>query len=187
MNLKQLNNEEINDIYNEHMKIDFPTEELKPIDVIQKLINREMYTGYGLYNNGELLAYAFLATAKSYLLIDYYAVCRGYRNKGTGSEFINMLREKCKKYNGIIVEVEKVEDASNKAEKVIRRRRIDFYKKNEMRMTNISSTLFNVNYSIMCLCNVELEDSAIYEGLKDIYKEIIPNKFYLKYVKIVCK
>ena len=80
--------------------------------------------------------------------------------------------------------MEKVECASNETEKVVRKRRIDFYKKNGMRMTNISCELFTVNYSIMCLYNIELDDLAIYEGLKNIYKEMIPSKFYSKYVKI---
>jgi GNAT superfamily N-acetyltransferase len=184
MNLRQLSNEEIVDVYNKHMKIDFPVEELKPIDVIQKLIKREIYKCYGFYDNEELLAYAFLVTSKSYLLIDYYAVCAKYRNKSIGSNFFNALKEYFKNYDGIIVEVEKVECAPNETEKAIRKRRIDFYKKNGMRMTNILSALFSVNYSIMCLCNIELEDTFIYEGLENIYKEIIPSKLYSKYVKI---
>jgi len=185
MELKQLRNEDIENVYNKHMIIDFPAEELKPIDVIQKLIKRKIYICYGLYNNNkELLAYAFLATSKLYLLIDYYSVCAKYRNKGVGSEFLTILKENCKNYNGIIVEVENIECASNEAEKVVRRRRIDFYRKNGMRMTNISSKLFNVNYSIMCLCNIEIDDSVIYAELKNIYKEMIPSKFYSKYVEV---
>lgn len=187
MNLKQLSNEDIENIYNKHMIIDFPPEELKPIDVIEKLIKRKIYICYGLYKNEELLAYAFLATSKSYLLIDYYAVCSEYRNKSIGSTFLNVLKENCKNYNGIIVEVENVAGASNESEKIIRRRRIDFYRKNGMRMTNISCTLFNVNYAIMCLCNIDLDDSAIYEELNNIYKEMIPSKVYSKYVEISYK
>ena len=184
MNLKQLSNEDIKNVYNKHMIMDFPSEELKPVDVIQKLIKRKIYICYGLYNNEELLAYAFLATSKLYLLIDYYSVCAKYRNIGIGSKFLNILNKNCKNYDGIIVEVEKVECASNENEKVDRIRRIDFYKKNGMRMTNISCELFTVNYSIMCLYNIEIDDLAIYEGLKNIYKEMIPSKFYSKYVKI---
>lgn len=184
MDLRQLTNEDIEKIYNKHMIIDFPVEELKPIEVIKKLIKRNIYICYGLYENEELLAYAFLATSKLYLLIDYYSVCANHRNKGIGSEFLNILKENCKSYNGIIVEVEKIECASNETEKVIRQRRINFYKKNGMIMTNISCTLFNVNFSIMCLCNIELDESFIYEGLKKIYKEIIPSKLYSEYVKL---
>lgn len=184
MKLKELSNEDIKNVYNKHMKVDFPPEELKPIKVIQKLIDRKMYRCYGLYNNGDLLAYAFLANSKSYLLLDYYSVCAKYRSKGIGSEFLNLLKESCKNYNGIIVEVEKVECASDETEKIVRQRRIDFYRKNGTRMTNVSCTLFTVNYSIMCLCNLELDDSVICEELKNIYKEIIPNSLYSKYVEV---
>lgn len=184
MNLKQLTDEDIIKIYNNHMIVDFPAEELKPLDVIQKLIKRKIYISYGLYDDEELLAYAFLATSKSYLLLDYYSVCVKYRNKGIGSEFLNILKKNCKNYKGIIVEVESIKCAPNKTEEIVRKRRIDFYKKNGMRMTNISCDLFNVNYSIMCLCNDELDDSCIYEGLKSIYKEIIPSKLYSQNVNI---
>ncbi|HEX9027354.1 MAG TPA: GNAT family N-acetyltransferase [Clostridium sp.] len=184
MNLKQLSNEDIGKVYNMHMIVDFPSEELKPIDVIQNLIKRKNYICYGLYNNEELLAYAFLATSKLYLLIDYYSVCAKYRNKGIGSEFLNILKEHCKNYNGIIVEVENIECARDETEKIVRKRRIDFYRKNGMRMTKILSKLFNVNYSIMCLCNIEIDDSVIYAELKNIYKEMIPSKFYSKYVEV---
>lgn len=187
MNLKQLSNNDIVNIYNTHMITDFPSEELKSIEVIQNIIKRKNYICYGLYDNEELLAYAFLATSKLYLLIDYYSVCAKYRNKGIGSEFLNILKENCKNFNEIIVEVENVDCASNEAEKVVRRRRIDFYKKNGMRMTNISSTLFGVKYSIMCLCDTGINDLVIYAELKNIYKEMLPSKFYSKHIEIIMK
>lgn len=187
MDLKELSNQEIENIYNDHMVKDFPKEELKTLDVMKKLIKKKNYICYGLYNNEELLSYAFLVNSKSYVLIDYYSVCAKYRNKGIGSEFLDILKEQCQSYDGIIVELEKVECASSEAEKVVRRRRIDFYRKNGMRMTNICSKLFNVNYSIMCLCNSDIENSVIYEELKNIYKEMISNEFYLKFVEVSYK
>ena len=66
--------------------------------------------------------------------------------------------------------MKKVEYASNETEKAVGKRRIDFYKKNGIRITNISYTLFTMNFAIMCLCNIELENSVIYEELKNIYK-----------------
>lgn len=184
MNLMKLNDEEIVNVYNNYMKIDFPIQELKPIDIIQKLIKQKIYICYGLYENEKLLAYAFLVTSKSYILIDYYSVCQQYRNKGIGSKFLNILREKCKDYRGIILEVEKIECAPNETEKLIRKRRIDFYKRNGMIMTSISSQLFEVDFSIMCFSNVNVGELDVFEGLKDIYKQMVPSKLYSKYVLI---
>lgn len=184
MDLKELDEKYIEEVYYKHMKTDFPPEELKPIEAIKKLIKRSIYKCYGLYDNEELLAYAFLVTSRKYLLIDYYSVCEKYRNRGIGSELFNILRENNNNYNGIIVECESVESAPNETEKLIRQRRIDFYKRNGMKMTNILSILFNVKYSIMCCCNIELQDKSIYEGLIDIYKEITPSSFYSKYVEV---
>lgn len=184
MDLKKLNDEDIINVYNNHMRRDFPIEELKPVDVIQKLVKKENYICYGLYDNGQLLAYAFLVSSKSYILIDYYSVCEEYRNKGIGSKFLNILKEKCKDYHGIMVEVEKIECAPDETEKSIRKRRIDFYKRNGMIMTNISCELFGVNFSIMCLCNMKIEDLDVFEALQAIYKDITPSMLYTKYVKI---
>jgi hypothetical protein len=54
-------------------------------------------------------------------------------------------------------------------------------------MTNVYGELFNVNYSIMCLCNIELDNSVVYEELQYIYKEMIPSELYSKYVKFSYK
>lgn len=184
MELKQLSKEEVKKIYSDHMVIDFPKEELKPIDAIERLISRNIYECYGLYDKEELLAYAFFNTSKSYLLLDYYSVCEKHRSNGIGSKFFGILKEECKNYNGIIVEVEDVESADTEAEKIIRQRRIDFYKKNGMKMTNVLCELFNVNYSIMCISKVEFDDSIISDEIKNIYKEMVPEKFYSKYVNV---
>lgn len=184
MNLKKLNNEEIENIYNEHMITDFSEDELKPLEVIQRLIKKGIYICYGFYDGEELSAYAFLVTSKSYLLIDYYAVCSVCRDMGIGSKFLNIIKEHFNNYNGIILEVEKIEDAPDEEEKIIRSRRINFYKRNGMIMTNISVLLFGVNFSIMCLCNTELSDLNIGEALINIYKEIVSSKLYSKYVKV---
>lgn len=184
MELKQLVKDEVKKLYSEHMIIDFPQEELKPIDVIERLISRKIYKCYGLYDNGELLAYAFFNTSKSYLLLDYYSVCEKYRSKGIGSKFFGILKEEFKSHNGIIAEVEDIEFADTEAEKIIRQRRINFYKKNGMKMTNVLCKLFNVYYSIMCISNVEFNDSIIYNEIKNIYKEMVPDKFYSQYVKV---
>lgn len=185
MNLKQLSIEDIEEVYYKYAEKDFPPEELKPLDMIEKLIKKKIYICYGLYEKEQLLAYAFLVTGKSYLLIDYYAVCSEHRDKGIGSRFLNILKDQFKNYDGIIVEVEKIEDAPDEDEKIIRKRRIDFYKRNEMEMTKISICLFNVNYSIMCLCSSKVEDLDIYKGLESIYQEIIPEKLYLQHVKLI--
>lgn len=186
MYLKKLNITEVREIYIKHMKIDFPAGELKPIDAIENLIKRERYICYGLYKENDLLAYAFLTMSeKSYLLIDYFAVCLEHRNKGIGSDFLKLLKEQWINYSGILVEVEKVECASNEKEKIIRQRRIDFYRRNGFWMTNVLSTLFCVKYSIMCLSNETLEDYVVYNQLCKIYKEIVPSALYKENVKVI--
>lgn len=184
MKIKELNQEEIIKVYNEHMILDFPSEELKPVEVMLNLLKKKIYICYGLYDNEDLLAYAFIVTLKEYMLIDYYAVCEKHRNKGIGSKLLAILKEQCKDYNGIFVEVEKVEEAFEDAEKLTRKRRIEFYKRNGFKMTKISIELFKVNFSVMCLYNKKTEESVIYKGLEGIYKEIVKGKLYLDNVKL---
>ena len=50
-------------VYNEHMKKDFPSDELKPFFSIKKMMEEGTYTTLGAFRGGELVGYAFFATA----------------------------------------------------------------------------------------------------------------------------
>ena len=89
-----LSAEQVADIYHNHMKQDFPPAEVKPLLLIQQLIKRGVYQPYGWYEeNGSLIAYSFFVKAPegTVLLMDYFAVCRAYRNSGYGRQCLALM------------------------------------------------------------------------------------------------
>lgn len=58
--LKLLNLDEIRNIYQTRMVIDFPEAELKPLKYIIEAVNAGIYECLGLYENEECIGYTFL-------------------------------------------------------------------------------------------------------------------------------
>ena len=104
LQVKELNLEKIKTIYDTHMQEAFPQSELRPYKNIEMLTKQGYYVCFGLYENTELLAYAFFtkSTDRKYCLLDYYAVVDGLRGKGIGSAFFPLLKEKMQDMDGII-------------------------------------------------------------------------------------
>ena len=153
LQVKELNLEEIKTIYDTHMQEAFPQSELRPYKNIEMLTKQGYYVCFGLYENKELLAYAFFTKSadRKYCLLDYYAVVDGLRGKGIGSAFFPLLKEKMQDMDGILIEVESVESTDLDEEKALRHRRIAFYQKNGCKMTKAKCLLYGVDFCIMAL------------------------------------
>ncbi|MCM1039479.1 MAG: GNAT family N-acetyltransferase [Roseburia sp.] len=187
--IKPLQLKEIKAIYKKHARRDFPAAELKPFLLIRRLWNNGCYKCYGFYEkkDGRLRAYAF-TMAEEYtnmLLLDYFAVCENARGKGYGSQALALLKETCVKWDGMIVEVEDEDSTEIEEEKTLRRRRVAFYERNGVRMTNEKSVAFGVDYKLMVL---PLGKEAVTEGLGKklavIYKRMLPDKVFQKAFRV---
>ena len=88
MDLILCNKKEIEEIYSNHIKKDFPPAEVKPLSRILMLYEKNLYFVYALYEKDELLSYAFFSSAPGceYVLLDYLAVVSGKRNMGIGAK-----------------------------------------------------------------------------------------------------
>lgn len=171
--IKQLNESEICKIYKEHLIYDFPVEEQKPLELILERVKKEEYLCYAMLEEEQIVAYAFFAKAKetTCILMDYLAVCRTVRSKGYGSKFLGLLTQELKKYDGILFEVESGRSAKGKEELQVCKKRMDFYQKNGLRFTKVSTELFGVDLVVMYLVlQKELEDSVLYQAMADIYQ-----------------
>ena len=180
---KPLQLKEIEAIYKEHMLCDFPPGEIKPIQFIEKLLNNCRYKCYGFYNGADnrLLAYAFTMADDigNMLLLDYFAVCADIRGKGYGSQAIMLLKEACREWDGMIIEVEDDDSTDAEEEKTLRRRRISFYERNHVRMTAEKSTAFDVDYKLMILpLGNERAEENLGEKLSSIYRQMLPEQIY---------
>ena len=63
LQIRELTTKEIQTVYHDRMKHDFPSNERKPLAMMLSLVKKGMYHGIGLWEEGRLLAYAFLASA----------------------------------------------------------------------------------------------------------------------------
>ena len=177
-----LNAEQVADIYHNHMKQDFPPAEVKPLLLIQQLIKKGVYQPYGWYNEtGSLIAYSFFVQAPegSVLLMDYFAVCRQYRNSGYGSQCLERMKTLWSGIAGILAEVEDPAKSSSDEEAHTRTRRVAFYQRNGMRPTRVHSVLFGVPYILHYLpVGSACADEQIYEELDAIYRTLFPLPVY---------
>lgn len=187
MQVKNINIEQLIDLYENHLEHDFPKSELKSLSMMQSYMERGIYTIYGLYEGEELLAYALFMYNKDsgFQLLDYFASNRKYRSKGYGSTLLEMLKQEDKISQGYIIEVETVRTAKNEEEKIQRERRIAFYEKNGLRKVTIRSSVFGVEFDILYLpLRWDGDDTQLYEELKAIYMLMFGEETYKKHTTI---
>lgn len=185
MLLRILNKEEIKQIYETTMQDDFPAAELKPLSEIYRMLDAGTYEVRGFYEDDELLAYVFISFAVllNVALIDYLAVCSKFRSKGIGSKLISVIRKDMSEWRGVILEVENPEFAENDADYNIQCRRIGFYEKNDIVLSDVKTTVFGVPFKIMYFSDFLLEECDIRKSLEDIYHAMFPKGTYDKVVR----
>lgn len=190
LEIKQLQVEEVREIYKNHLVHDFPPEEVKPLALIEKLMKQGVYPCYGLYEEQNLVSYAFFCKKPggTCILIDFLAVIEKYRSYGYGSKFLDILKRELKEYGGIIFEVESGKSAVGAEELNICQRRIDFYHRNGVRDTKYSCHYFGVDMNIMYLpLETDLEDEVIYSELDNIYHVMHNKEVYEENIKLYSK
>lgn len=175
MELRKLSAKQIVELYDMHLVYDFPEDELKPIDRITDMCDRGVYFAAGMYDEENVLrAYAYFVhdVAKQTVLLDYFAVVRGNRDKGYGSKFWENAGAFLREYDvdRLYLETENINYAKDDEDMNTRVRRIAFYKKNGLTMTDVRSKLFGVDYNIMML-DINKDNDAMYICDNDIARQ----------------
>ncbi|WP_167954912.1 GNAT family N-acetyltransferase [Anaerosporobacter faecicola] len=179
--------EQVKDLYEQHMIVDFPQSELKTLDQIMSYLDLGIYTIYGLYEKEELLAYAMfmLQEKKEFQLLDYYACNRKYRGRGYGSYLLQELSKVDQTSKGYLIEVESVRTAANEEERMIRERRIHFYEKNGLRRTSLRTNVYGVEFDILYLpIQWDGEDTVLQAAIEELYLQMFGEVNYEKYTTI---
>ena len=188
LTVKVLNKEERKKIYKEHMKRDFPKNELRPLHMIEALIDKGNYYTYGVFQDEKLVAYAYFweEKEKEVLLFDYFAVVIDLRSQGYGTEAMKVVLDICKKKRGVILEAENPCKAESDEERITRSRRISFYERCGLCMSDVRILLFGVEYSMMYWNLAEKEtDQEIISVMQSLYKKSLPKPIYEKMLKIL--
>ncbi len=179
--LRTLSEQEVSDIYRAHTIHDFPKSELKPLSSMLKFMKTGDYLCYGLFENGQLRAYAYFFVNGDILMLDYFAMCRQYRSGGYGSRFLALLKQHCSRIRAILLEVESPDCAQNESERAVRDRRVAFYQRSGVQKTQVTSLAFGVEYDIMYLpCKQGLSDEQVREELLAVYRKMISPEAFEK-------
>lgn len=183
MRLDRLTREQVEKVYQERMKEDFPPNELKPLAMINKAVEQGIYECFGLMDGEEIAGYVFLIKQGEDYLVDYLATYPERRNRGLGREMIRLLGEYLADAKSIIGEVENPEFAINEVDKELQTRRFGFYMRNGCRGTGVRVTCFGVPYIILemgqGLVHTAEEIKTLYERH---YKAILPKDLFEKNV-----
>lgn len=152
LELKILNESEFSVLYKKYVKADFPVGERRPLFMMKKRIKAGSYICYALLSGEEISAYAIIISHKesNCLMLELFAVNKSIRGKGVGSDFLQSLKEQLKA-DGILLECENPDFAKTEEERVLRQKRIAFYKKNGGVLTDFAVKAFGVEYLVMFL------------------------------------
>lgn len=203
MQIIELTPAEIAKVFKEHLKRDFPHDEIKPLFVINGHIKNHDYQAFGLFKAqsssdtpgatdgrtdlADLLAYAFLfgKTTGSLLLLDYFAVIPEARQQGVGSRFLELLSQNISQSAGLAAEVESIEAAPDEKDRHSRQRRLDFYLACGFRSTNIKGNIFGVDYDIVFRPpGSDWDDKTVHCEMEKLYSNMMSKMMYKRNIKI---
>lgn len=176
--LKKIKNEEFPSLYQNHIVRDFPPEERPPYAAMYDHIAQGLHECFLYYENEEASGYIITASGNpnGYVLISFLAIMDGKRGCGTGTRLLNTIAERFRGKKGLIIEVEKPECAANAEEKILRERRIAFYKKGGyIMLPGIDYALFQVPMHLMVLpLSHPLESEDVYiRSMREIQYDLL--------------
>lgn len=179
MKIKVLNKNEIGKIYQEHLKRDFPKDELKPLEYINRMYDISKYECFGFYDDDVFLGYAYMVIPDSSdtRLLDYFAVVKEFRSNGIGGDCLKELKKYYKNLSCVILESESPDYSRDDNDKKIRERRIGFYQRNGLVKTSITTFVGGVYYTIFCMeCSDSIDKIDVKSEIEKIYHTMFEAK-----------
>lgn len=173
--------------YERYMRYDFPDNELKPFSMIQDMLAKNCYRCYGVYENQELIAYAYFMMSKGgrWILLDYLAIVSAKRGQGIGSWVLQHILSYVSDFEGIMIEIERVDWAQSEQEHQIRWKRENFYLQNGCRMMPVKAEVFGVGFSLLALTEQKFPREDMYvKEYYAVYRELCTPE-QLKHIKVI--
>ncbi len=176
-----LDKKQIEYIYNTYMIFDFPSDELKPLNLLLKMVDEGLCTYYALFDErSQVLSYFGLCVKNRFALVDYLAVNPEFRGQGIGTKTLNFLKETAKDKT-ILIECENIESSDNPEEREIRRRRIVFYERSGFKDSNVKARLFGVDYILL---TYPQDATQVKNGYKEVYLSMLGKEMYDKHMEL---
>ena len=159
MKLQRLDEKQITKLYQEHMVVDFPKDELKPLGMILKSVQEGFYDCFGLFENEKIVGYTFMVKQE---------------NSGVGANLLTLIDDYLGDANRIIGEVEDPAYTDDEKQKTLQNRRLEFYLRNNCYDTGLRVECFGVKFIILEAGNKKCRDK---DEVWDLY-----SKFYKKFL-----
>ena len=165
-----------------HMVRDFPSNELKPLPMLQSLTAQGINSVWAVEQIGILIAYYVLAHVPSCpaVLLDYFAVIPELRSKGIGSQVLEFVAEGLPAEQYLLIECERPASASDAEERCLRQRRFDFYRRCGAAPSGLCSTLWGVDYALLTMGG---RISSLEEDYHCLYRCMLSKDFYQQHVR----
>jgi len=181
MELRLLNKDELVELYQKEMVFDFPKSELKPVRAMLRLMDMGRYEPLVVEDNGETIGYAivWLPSCRDGVLLEYFGVLRGKRNRGLGSRILAAL---VNRYGQIFGEAE-APTSDDPEENELCRRRIAFYVRNGLRVLDYECALFGVHFKCLYM-GPETDDRKIEKIHRSVYADYFSPEHMELYVQL---
>lgn len=181
--LNKLNDKQVEEIYNTYLVNDFPSSEVKSLTRILEGIADGKYFACGYEEDGELKGYAYFIQSKSgsTLLLDYLAVLADKRSSGIGSKIITEVQKMAQNEGKhLILEVENPDYEAPGANRDYMVKRIGFYEKNNIHLSNVTCYFYGNEYRILYAGDF-VKDMEIQRETDKIYRDFFGDDFINKH------
>jgi len=167
----------------------FPKEERKSYYKLKKSYYNNITDIIQIMSENKVIGFFIVNYLKNnlYLVLDYFAIWPESQNRGYGTDAVKLLKEMYIKYDGIFIEIEKIEEAKNASEEKTRQRRAKFYEKLGFCKMKFDLDLYGVLYSPYILpCKKESFNNAeVIKRIFEIYSAILGEKNVKKKCRII--
>lgn len=184
--IRPLTGAELEAMYHAHMERDFPPDELKPLELLVRLIGEGINSVYGCFEGEELIGYYVLArwSESRMVLLDYLAVIPERRGTGVGSYILSSVKKGLEPEAYLFIESENPAYADTPEERETRQRRLRFYHRAGAVEKGVEVLLFGVQYIGLTLCCGSIPTASQQtEAYLELYRHMLPPDWYEKNVK----
>lgn len=183
MELRTLSKKEIQAVYRDHLRHDFPEDERKPLAMILRALDRGQYLCLGWMDGEQLIGYAFFVTNGVHYLLDYLATVSTRRGLGHGSAMLRELASYLSGVSSVLVEIEDPAFAETPDEALLRNRRMQFYLRNGLRSCEVTFSTFGVEYLLLEMTQFGMHSRAeIMQLYQEHYRSILPEAIFRKMI-----
>lgn len=175
--IRLMTQNELNEIYQNHMIHDFPDDERKPLSIIASRYKKNQNICLVYLENDVIMGYGIFEFCNHCLLMDYFAILPEFRNRGKGTQFLKEMKQYFNEWDALFVESECAFDE-------VSQRRLNFYQNSDFFLSGIQVHLYHVDYEVLVLpIKKEIHKNEIRSKMDEIYAKIYPKSFRMLFLK----